>query len=119
MTDKQPEIYSFIEKKFTEARTYNDLKFSEIFDKVNLMKTDIEVIKQRERPGTPCRELISEIIGMTEQKCKEVKTDVNNVAQELRGKVDWGWFKWLISAAFGLAAGAYAFAWILYWRLTK
>lgn len=109
MTEKQPEIYQFIESKFKEARDYNDKKFSEIYERLGDMRTDIEVIKQKERPSPNCRDLILELVGATDEKCKVVKEDIDNVSRKISKRVTWGLFWMIIGSAFLFTIGSYIY----------
>ena len=111
MSDKQPEIFKYLDGQFKDIREYNDKKFTQLFQKVTDLHVEVEKIKDKDKPSPPCRDLIIELHGITEEKCGNVKKDIDKVSEIARKRVTWGVAWVFLIAIFLFTSGSYIYTW--------
>lgn len=95
-TYKQPEIYVFLEGKFTGVYE----RFKELDDKMATMQSSITVMESREKPSAPCRDLIFRLKGEYEAAIKTNKDDIDAVSNKIHNRVRYSFFWTIIAASF-------------------
>jgi len=82
-------IYDFLEDKFEKVDVKIDTKFTAVDGRMGNIEREMSelnrrmsIVESRERPAGDCRDLIFQVKGECEDKCTEMKEDINNIQQK-------------------------------------